>query len=379
MIASKKRVLWLLNHSTLRDFEVPLLVKLGKEVFIPKEFPRDESNLSASVTYTYDATLSIPSDLLRKMNEFDFYSRDWPAALQDEINANFDIAICAFFPGMINAVCKAFEGDIFLRAFGREGNLTYASILEGFCDKNVIGRIKRRDRIWFASAYSNIAQNEPGWLRRIDVTLPIGLPKMYYETQNQWRGGCNQILFVCPRIKSSRYYNQIYMEFKTHFGDLPHLIAGVQPEAVVEDPNVTGFVEHQRYQELKNTCAVMFYGSREQRHLHYHPLEAIISGMPLIYMTGGMLHYLTRSKLPGCCDTLDEARQKIIRILNRDKALIETIIKTQKVLANEFSNENVELAWETRFLPLTQPNVRLSTKISNRISDIFGSSKRKHK
>jgi hypothetical protein len=103
MIASKKRVLWLLNQFTLRDFEVPLLVKLGKEVFIPKEFPRDESNLSASVTYTYDATLSIPSDLLRKMNEFDLFSHDWPADLKDEINANFDIAICAFFPGMINA------------------------------------------------------------------------------------------------------------------------------------------------------------------------------------------------------------------------------------------------------------------------------------
>ena len=359
MLASEKRALWLLNHSILRDFEVPLLVKFGIEVFIPKKFPRDEANLSASVTYTYDTTLSIPSDLLQKMNEFDFYSFDWPVTLKDDINSHFDIVICAFFPQMVNAVCKAFQGNIYLRAFGREGDMTYANLIKTYCDNNVIDRINRRDRIWFASAYSNIALNEPRWLRKINVTLPLGLPREYYATQYQWRGGCNQILFVCPRIKSSGYYNQVYKEFKTNFGDLPHIIAGAQPEAVVEDKNVTGFVDPQKYQELKNTCAVMFYSSREKRHLHYHPLEAIISGMPLIYMTGGMLHYLARSKLPGCCDTLGEARQKIIRILNGEKELIKKITDTQKVLADEFNHERIEFAWKTRFIPLIT-NYRLA-------------------
>lgn len=40
MTRERKRVLWLLNHSTLRDCEVPLLMKLGMEVFIPKAIPQ---------------------------------------------------------------------------------------------------------------------------------------------------------------------------------------------------------------------------------------------------------------------------------------------------------------------------------------------------
>ena len=56
-----KRALWLINHTTLRKFEVPLLTELGYEVYLLKSFPYDEGNLSASVDYSYDATLTIPA------------------------------------------------------------------------------------------------------------------------------------------------------------------------------------------------------------------------------------------------------------------------------------------------------------------------------
>lgn len=35
-----RRVLWLLNHTTLRECEVPLLQSMGFEIFTPKRFPR---------------------------------------------------------------------------------------------------------------------------------------------------------------------------------------------------------------------------------------------------------------------------------------------------------------------------------------------------
>lgn len=47
----KNRVLWLLNHSTLRSFEIPQLIESGiEEIYLPKKFPYDEGNLSASIT-----------------------------------------------------------------------------------------------------------------------------------------------------------------------------------------------------------------------------------------------------------------------------------------------------------------------------------------
>ena len=51
-MTNPKRALWLINHTTLRQFEVPILQSLGYEVFLPKTFPYDEGNLSASIEYS---------------------------------------------------------------------------------------------------------------------------------------------------------------------------------------------------------------------------------------------------------------------------------------------------------------------------------------
>ena len=350
----KKRVLWLLNHTTLMNAEVPLLINLGFEVFTPKIFPPDDANRSASVTYDFDETLTIPIELLKQLNGFDFYSSRWPASLRKRINAHFEIVICAFFPKMLNKVSDAFDGDIFLRVFGMAGDTTYASLIEQFGSKGLIRRFKTKDRIWFAPSYANIAENEPHWLKKNTVYLPLGLPLDYYKNTNQWQPVENSILFICPRIKTSPYYQQVYKEFKSSFDNFPHIIAGAQPEAVEDDSHVTGFISVERYQQLMKTCKVMFYHSREERHLHYHPLEAVVCGMPLIFMAGGMLDYLAGEQLPGSCETFSEARRKIARVFSGDEEFINSIIESQKILLRDFGSEYVRSVWEASFLSLSK-------------------------
>ena len=48
---SKKRILWLFNHSSLRSFEVPLLVKMGYEVYCPKSYDFEIGDFSCTITY----------------------------------------------------------------------------------------------------------------------------------------------------------------------------------------------------------------------------------------------------------------------------------------------------------------------------------------
>jgi hypothetical protein len=365
----KQRVLWLINHSTLIDFEVPLLINLGMEVFVPKRTPQDEANLSTTITYKYDDTLSIPPKLLDKMNKLNFYSNTDQRLILSEINRHFGVAICAFFPQMINNLCTAFRGDILMRAFGREGNGTYAEILEANCDERTIARIRHKKNIFFAPAYPNIPLNEPSWLQDISVILPLGLPQAYLENENSWRGRNGKILFICPRINTSHYYWEIYNNFRLFFGDLPHLIVGNQPVAVENDKNVTGYINEEQYNTLKIACDVMFYSSREPRHLHYHPLEAIALGMPLIFMSGGMLHYIAKTKLPGCCDSFNEARHKIISILNGNQDLIESVRDSQKILLQSFTFEFAKTAWSSTFIPI----VERTTFFSNLLYLISGS------
>ena len=353
-ILRNKRILWLLNHTTLRDAEVPMLIRLGFEVYLPKIVPFDEANRSTSVTYIYDSSLSINQELLKKLNSFDFYTESWSKTLAKEINEYFGTAIVPVFPKMVDAVCDEFEGPIFLRIFGLEGNKTYADRFKTMFSKRVFNRIRRSNEIYMAASIANTIDNEPHWIRKNTVYLPQGLPLDFYSHENQWRGDKNRIFFVCPRIKSHPYYNQIYQDFKKTFGDLPHIIAGAQPVEVTDDPSVTGFVEQKEYVEIFKSSKVMYYHSMEERHLHYHPIEAIVYGLPVIFMSGGVLEFLAKKKLPGCCETLEEARVKIQRILNGDVSFTQEVTISQKALLREFDTLYVEKCWRERFVPFIE-------------------------
>lgn len=346
-----KRILWLLNHATLRGAEVPMLLRMGYEVFIPKIIPFDEANASASVTYLHDDALSIPPEFLKILNKFDFYTKSWPNSLKREINKYFGNAIVPIFPSMVNAVCDSFEGQVFLRVFGLDGDGTYANLFEENLSGKAIEKIKNGDSVWITTNIAPVIDNEPKWLRRQFIYLPAGLPGDLYRQQDQWHGKQKKIFFVCPRINSNPYYTNVYRDFKKLFGDLPYSIAGAQFGKISNDPSITGYLEQDEYSELFKSHRLMYYHSQEERHLHYHPLEAILYGMPLIFMAGGVLEYLARKKLPGCCSTPEEARIKVQRILNGDTTFTDEVIASQKIILHEFDTKHVEDVWRRSFIP----------------------------
>ena len=90
-----KRILWLINHTTLRKFEVNLLREQGYEVFTPKSFPYDEGNLSASIDYSYDDSLTIPKADLDVLNAADMYEELSPEVVRI-INQYFDMRFSPF-------------------------------------------------------------------------------------------------------------------------------------------------------------------------------------------------------------------------------------------------------------------------------------------
>jgi len=92
----------------------------------------------------------------------------------------------------------------------------------------------------------------------------------------------------------------------------------------------------------------------EPRHLHYHPLEAIATGMPLVYMAGGLLEPLGGPDQPGMCRSYDEAREKIARLRDGDQALGEAMITRQQAILSHFEPERCAQAWRKNFLPLVK-------------------------
>jgi len=351
---NKKRILWICNHVTLMDAEVPLLLELGFEVFAPKKFPSKNDFISCKANYEYDASLTIPESDLQLLNGIDFYEDRFSTEQIEVINRNFDIAITAFYENPLKLLVNHFPGVIFIRAFGLAGEANYWDVARESWGEPFLYKMEQiRSRLYFAASYRNMLKVEQNIFRENGVFLPLGLPENFAANlKDGYTGEKKQILFVCPRICVSAYYYGIYEKFKKNFKKFPYVIAG-KPFGQISDRHLLGYLPREEFNRVFCESRVMFYHSTEPRHLHYHPLEAIYANQPLIFMSQGMLGELTpKVKYPGAADTIAEAKQKIRRVLNNDSGFIRDVQESQRELLDFFSPQYVKKIWEQNFLPL---------------------------
>lgn len=338
-----RRVMWLLNHSAARKFEIPMLKRIGfREFFLPKIFPNDISFRSANVDFSEDPNLTIPSDVLEYFNTLDWYSEQ-PRSVWELASQHFDVAFYINVDAAASAsLLQNFAGAAMWRAYGLDKSLTYSKLALRHPDL-LPAILRSRQRFWFAQAYQNIAKIEEDFLRRRSIYLPLGMPDV--SMKDSWQGGDPRILFVCPDLGFNPYYQEAYRRFKKHFGDLPYVVGGAQP-LTVRNPKVLGFLSAEEYERNMRELRVMYYHSREPRHIHYHPFEAVRAGMPLIFMAGGLLDELGGRDLPGRCRTEGEARNKVKRILDGDKRFIESVRQSQSRLLDAMSSESMVPQWQ---------------------------------
>jgi glycosyltransferase involved in cell wall biosynthesis len=221
---------------------------------------------------------------------------------------------------------------------------TYSELLESFVLGGKAHVRKIGARFGWATAYPHLGEVEDKFVQDLEIHLPLGLPSAVID--DRWTGTDRRILFVCPDISVSAYYWHLYRQFVENFRDLPYAIAGHQ-FLPVRDPRVLGFLPREEYSGAMHSMRAMFYHSREPYHVHYHPLEAVTAGMPLVFMSGGLLDRLGGVGLPGRAVTMREARTKVERILNGDQPFIDKVRSTQTRLLSRMDPVNLEPAWRT--------------------------------
>lgn len=341
------------------EFECNLLRDLGYEIYLCKT---TGGNRSCNINFEFDKTLTLQDSIITELNSYDFYSVKYPKKLVDIVNRYFDIIIIPnIYPLALN-VAKNFKGKILLRAFGYENNINYEQLTRStkaikgwkkvFKPKDIIhynemtkALYKIKDRFVLGCAYKEIITNESPFFQKHSVYLPLGCGKSIWKYENTWIGTKQKIMFVCPSIETN-YYGDIYKKFKINFGDMPHSIFGknIYPNI---DKSVLGFLDRALFNKALQEYKVMFYHSQEPRHLHYHPLEAIIFGQPLIFMGGGLLSMLSKNRCVGEAKDIFEAREKIKMVLNGDIGFINEIVNSQKIILEQFNYDFVRKQWES--------------------------------
>ena len=336
--------MWLLNHTTARQFEIAMMKRLGfREFFLPKVIPSDPGFRSGSVDWSEDANLSIPAADLEVMNKADWYGEP-QAEAWDAANRHFDVLFFIMHtPLGVRQVVRNFRGAVIWRGYGQASGMTYDTVLR-ILTKSKGEQMLRSlgERFWFGGAYEQVIKLEKGFLNDRAVFLPVGMQDQAFRTG--WTGETAKILFVCPDIATNDYYRSIYDKFKKDFAGFPYAVGGAQAIAA-NDPAVLGYLPTGEFERNMQRYRVMFYHSTDGAHVHYHPFEAVRAGMPVVYMAGSLLDLLAGPGLPGRCETIAEARSKIRRILDGDRRLIDAIRAGQHRMLELMKPENCVDAW----------------------------------
>jgi hypothetical protein len=342
-----RRVIYIVNHKTLLPAEVPILRSLGYSVFVPKRVPNVPDYRSALVEYGYDVELKIPDEALAVLNLHHFYEREWSPTLTLILNRYFEVlvtSVSAYTAPLFEAVRK-FNGGVVARVFGREKPERYTSFFEGSGDTTLLERVEAMgNRFIFGQGFNNLAEIEDVRLCDRARTLTVAVPETIWKRRGSWTGGEQKILLLCPNIRDSSYYGAIYSDLKTTFGTLPHWIFGRQ-NIPPDDPAVLPYMTDSELLKLYGRAMVLAYPSVEKRHIHYSPIEAMIVGTPVLYRNGGMLDHLAGRRLPGCCDSNEEMREKARRLLSADMKLQGAIQESQEKIFEKFSTDVAQREW----------------------------------
>jgi glycosyltransferase involved in cell wall biosynthesis len=342
------RVMWLLNHSSARRFELAMLKQLGvREIFLPKSYPLDPAFRSASVDYAEDAHLSIPPADLAVLNAANWYA-DPGKAVWEVANRHFDVLFFILHDySLLKGIARHFRGVALLRAYGMPREHSYSHVLHAISRleaESLVHQLGRR--IFFAQAYPHLHQCELDFLSQRRLYLPLGLDDA--RMIDRWSGNDKRVFFVCPDIGYNDYYRKIYQQFTEDFKGLPYAVGGAQPVAV-RDRRVLGYLPREDHERNMREMRTMFYHGTEPNHVHYHPFEAVRAGMPLLFMGGGMLDRLGGDSLPGRCRSTREARAKMSAVLDGERSLVDAIRASQPVLLDAMRPERLVDDWRTGF------------------------------
>jgi hypothetical protein len=173
--------------------------------------------------------------------------------------------------------------------------------------------------------------------------VPLGLSdKFFTQYESTYTPQNTKFIFVCSKIKMCQYYTKIYEQFKRDLKGYDFTILGKNNELVKKtDPQIANDLSDRDYYQTMSTHLAMYYHGTEPRHVHYHPLEAIVIGLPVIFYAQSLLASAYLANSPGECHSIGEVTSKLTRLKNGDTIFRDQIITFQNKIKERLKTVSV--------------------------------------
>lgn len=335
----QKSCLWLINHGTLGNWELPLLKENGYNfVFTPQSIPSNPVFTSGTIDEINWQNFSIKREEIKILSAQDWYGQIEQASAE-AANAHFEIAFVTADPTQVMNILKGFKGQVVIRLFGLDSGRTYSDLYkQSYSPFEWKFLINNLHRIVFASGYKEILLNEEEWITKNSVYLPIGLPQ---KSTNDWSGEIERLFAVVPRIEAGSYFSNL---LKSHYrmAGTNEIVIGGRQHLLFEDKRILGALDDSMFYSEMLSSRAMIYASKEASHVHYHPLEAMQSGMPVVFYRDSLLGTLLGKDLVGGVNSKREARGLSRRLL-KNFLLAKSIGDAQKERVKKIEKESLKV------------------------------------
>jgi hypothetical protein len=375
-----RRIAWLVGDRAINEFEIPLVRSLGFEVYQSPHAPLDRAVHGHRSTDAVEEQTTLPPAERAALDAHDFYEHEMTPNVAAILNRRFDALVCSCHGRAIREIATYFRGRIIIRATAadRSGFASYGERLHRGGGATLLNLFREASqRLWFAPLDDILPEKEDPFLRSRLIRLPTGIPERTSQKMHSWIRDSDRILAF--QMESGSKLGGARTALKDLLGDLPAVVAGQRPKAE-NDGCAAAFLPSNVLERWPWSFGEGISAAGDDGRFPHHPFEAILKGMPTVFLRDAYIDRLGAADLPGACTCLRDVRQKLRRILNGDLQLIELIRASQSVFLSTVNPSTTRSIWSREFVegimaapvePPPQPLVRERSSNTRRLAVVM--------
>jgi len=284
-------LLWCSSHDTLAAEEIPLFLEAGFRVvplltnFWTQSF---DPALADMLCPAWRESVALSAETVGGLQSLRICQADgrnpFTAADLALLAEHVDAVYVTVHPHVAVRLAAAFPHTVLFRAFGHAGLNTYSRICESHGAS--LDDADRRPNLIWCPILSTLQEPEderlcrnPQHLRAFVTPGRLGPVRWSPERSEP------SVVETIPRIESQGYYREIFERYAADHGRLPLKILGGNSPGGGElaDPRIVGRLDTADYFATAARARISIYHGRSRHHVHYHPIEFMTLGVPVLF------------------------------------------------------------------------------------------------
>jgi hypothetical protein len=284
-------LLWCSSHHTLAAEEIPLLLEAGFRVvpLLTNFWTRQlDPTLNDSICPDWRDSVGLSEETIRGLQSLSFCQLDGRAPFSRPelqlLAEHVDAVYVTVYPNVAVRLAAVYPRTVIFRAFGHGKLNTYSRICESYGVP--LAYADRQTNFIWSPILSTLQEPEDDRLcRNPQLMRAFVSPDRLGPVR--WSSTASEpfVVEVIPRIEAQTYYRNVYDQCVIDHGHLPlKILGGNSPGGgEIADPRIIGRLADDDYFATAARARISIYHGTSPYHVHYHPIEFMTLGVPVLF------------------------------------------------------------------------------------------------